>query len=84
MICFLPLPVPVGTRTRLAAEIRRDIGYCEQRKRKDYAAHDDKGGSGRHTAALSCGGGSTRARTTGPGGTPPKHWAKVGAHKLYR
>ena len=37
MICFLPLPVPVGTRTRLTAEIRRDIGYCEQRRQKDYA-----------------------------------------------
>jgi len=35
------LPIPVGTRTRLAAEIRRDIGDCEQRRRMDYAAHDD-------------------------------------------
>ena len=25
----------------LKAEIRRDIGCCEQRKRKDYAALDD-------------------------------------------
>ncbi len=25
----------------LKAEIRRDIGYCEQRRRKDYAALDD-------------------------------------------
>jgi len=41
VICFLPLPVPVGTRTRLAAEIRPDLGYCEQQKRKDYAQLDD-------------------------------------------
>ena len=25
----------------LTAEIRRDIGYCEQRKRKDYAQLED-------------------------------------------
>jgi hypothetical protein len=25
----------------LTAEIRRDIGYCEQRRRKDYAQLDD-------------------------------------------
>jgi hypothetical protein len=25
----------------LAAEIRRDIGCCEQRRRRDYAALDD-------------------------------------------
>ena len=25
----------------LTAEIRRDIGYCEQRKRKDYAQIED-------------------------------------------
>ena len=25
----------------LKADIRRDIGYCEQRKRKDYAALDE-------------------------------------------
>ena len=25
----------------LTAEIRRDIGYCEQRRRKDYAALED-------------------------------------------